>query len=284
MIDQILDYIEKIKKVLDTIHFGIFIEIAVNIIVIALIFKAIDIFENKLKTKFTNNKSSQLVKFVPLFTRIIKSIVFFILLAAILQNHGYSVSSLIAGFGITGLAVGFAANATISNVFGTIAILSDKSYQVGDYIKVANVEGTVEDINLRSTKIRSLDNALTIIPNGTIANSDIVNSSRIYKRRFYETFGITYDTPDEKIQLAIQIIEEIFTKSDIVHDDFIVYLDKLADSSINICAHAYFKTKDLNKFRKQKETIMLEIVKRYRQEGIDFAFPSQSIYMVENEN
>ena len=206
------------------------------------------------------------------------------MLAAFLQNHGYSVSSLIAGFGITGLAVGFAANATIANVFGTIAILSDKSYRVGDYIEVGTIEGTVDDINLRSTKIRTLDNKLITVPNGNIAGGDIVNVSRIHKRRFFETFGITYDTDNQKLERAIKIIEDIFQKDEDVYNDYIVFLDELADSSINIKAQAYVRTKDLNKFRKIKERLMLEIVRQYRHEGIDFAFPSRSIYMVNNEN
>lgn len=279
---EIIEYIDDIKRVLVSIHFDLIFEIFVNLAVLSILFKLTDIFENKLTDKVRKNKNEQMTKFVPILTRIIKSIVFFIMLAAFLQNHGYSVSSLIAGFGITGLAVGFAANATIANVFGTLAIFSDKSYKLGDYIKIGAFEGTVEDINMRSTKIRTLDNALTIIPNSTIANGEVVNISKIHKRRFFETFGVTYDTSDEKLKRAIQIIEEVLRNNESVHKDFIVYFDKLADSSMNINASAYIKTNDLNKFRKIKENILMEIVKNFRNENIDFAFPSQSVYMVNN--
>lgn len=279
---EIIEYIDDIKRVLVSIHFDLIFEIFVNLAVLSILFKLTDIFENKLNDKVRKNKNEQMTKFVPILTRIIKSIVFFIMLAAFLQNHGYSVSSLIAGFGITGLAVGFAANATIANVFGTLAIFSDKSYKLGDYIKIGAFEGTVEDINMRSTKIRTLDNALTIIPNSTIANGEVINVSKIHKRRFFETFGITYDTSDEKLKRAIQIIEEVLRNNESVHKDFIVYFDKLADSSMNINASAYIKTNDLNKFRKIKENILMEIVKNFRNENIDFAFPSQSVYMVNN--
>lgn len=279
---EIIEYIDDIKRVLVSIHFDLIFEIFVNLAVLSILFKLTDIFENKLTDKVRKNKNEQMTKFVPILTRIIKSIVFFIMLAAFLQNHGYSVSSLIAGFGITGLAVGFAANATIANVFGTLAIFSDKSYKLGDYIKIGAFEGTVEDINMRSTKIRTLDNALTIIPNSTIANGEVINVSKIHKRRFFETFGITYDTSDEKLKRAIQIIEEVLRNNESVHKDFIVYFDKLADSSMNINASAYIKTNDLNKFRKIKENILMEIVKNFRNENIDFAFPSQSVYMVNN--
>lgn len=280
----VIDYIEEIKKVLASIHFDVIFEVIVNIIVLALLFKFTDMFENKLKAKVLKNQNDQMVKVLPILSRIIKSIIFFIMVAAFLQNHGYSVSSLIAGFGITGLAVGFAANATIANVFGTLAIFSDKSYKIGDYIKIGTMEGTVEDINMRSTKIRTLDNALTIVPNSTIANGDIVNISRIHRRRFFETFGITYDMSDDKIKRAIEIVEDVLGNDDNVYKDFIVYLDKLADFSINITANAYVKTRDINKFRKIKEVLILEIVRRFREEGIEFAFPSQTIYMADNEN
>ena len=284
VIAEFLEYIDDIKKVLVSIHFDLILEVLINLIVLGILFKLINVLEVKLKTKFAKNKNDQIIQFIPGLSRILKFIVFFIMLAAFLQNHGYSVSSLIAGFGITGLAVGFAANATIANVFGTIAILSDKSYRVGDYIEVGTIEGTVDDINLRSTKIRTLDNKLITVPNGNIAGGDIVNVSRIHKRRFFETFGITYDTDNQKLERAIKIIEDIFQKDEDVYNDYIVFLDELADSSINIKAQAYVRTKDLNKFRKIKERLMLEIVRQYRHEGIDFAFPSRSIYMVNNEN
>ncbi len=279
MIDQIINYAQKIQRVLDSIHFGLIAEIIINIIVLAALFKLVDIFENNLKKKFSENKTSQVIKFIPILTKLLKFIIAFILIAALLQNHGYSISSLIAGFGITGLAVGFAANATIANIFGSIAIFSDKAYEVGDYIKIGTMEGTVEDINLRSTKIRTLDNALTIIPNSNIANGDIVNVTRAHKRRIFETVGVTYDTSDEKLHRAIEVIEDVLNRNSEIYSDFVVYLDTLADSSINIKINAYVKTNNYVKYLKIKEQVLLEVIRRFREEGIDFAFPSRTLYM-----
>ncbi len=279
MIDQIINYAQKIQRVLDSIHFGLIAEIIINIIVLAALFKLVDIFETNLKKKFSENKTSQVIKFIPILTKLLKFIIAFILIAALLQNHGYSISSLIAGFGITGLAVGFAANATIANIFGSIAIFSDKAYEVGDYIKIGTMEGTVEDINLRSTKIRTLDNALTIIPNSNIANGDIVNVTRAHKRRIFETVGVTYDTSDEKLHRAIEVIEDVLNRNSEIYSDFVVYLDTLADSSINIKINAYVKTNNYVKYLKIKEQVLLEVIRRFREEGIDFAFPSRTLYM-----
>ena len=277
--EQLLDYINKIGKVLETIHFGLIAEIVINLVILVLISKAIDVFDNRLRKKFAANDNIQMIKFIPILTRTLKAVVFFIILAALLQSHGYSVSSLIAGFGITGLAVGFAANATIANVFGTIAIISDKAFEVGDYIKIGSLEGTVEDINLRSTKLRTLDNALTIIPNSTVSNGEIVNVTKAHKRRILETIGVTYDTSDEKLNRAIEILEDILQKNSEIYGDYVVFLDTLAGRSINIKISAYVKTNNYVKFLKIKEQVLLEAIRRFREEGIDFAFPSRTIYM-----
>lgn len=277
--EHLLDYINKIGKVLETIHFGLIAEIIINLVILVLFSKAIDVFDNRLRKKFAANDNIQMIKFIPILTRTLKAVVFFVILAALLQSHGYSVSSLIAGFGITGLAVGFAANATIANVFGTIAIISDKAFEVGDYIKIGSLEGTVEDINLRSTKLRTLDNALTIIPNSTVSNGEIVNVTKAHKRRILETIGVTYDTSDEKLKRAIEILEDILQKNSEIYGDYVVFLDTLADSSINIKMNAYVKTNNYVKFLKIKEQVLLEAIRRFREEGIDFAFPSRTIYM-----
>lgn len=141
------------------------------------------------------------------------------------------------------------------------------------------MEGTVEDINLRSTKIRTLDNALTIIPNSNIANGDIVNVTRAHKRRIFETVGVTYDTSDEKLHRAIEVIEDVLNRNSEIYSDFVVYLDTLADSSINIKINAYVKTNNYVKYLKIKEQVLLEVIRRFREEGIDFAFPSRTLYM-----
>ncbi len=280
MIDRFLSYFNKIGNVLKDINFGMIIEVAVNLLVISIIFKFLDIFENSMKEKISKrSKNTQMVKIVPVINKILKFIVFFVILASFLQTHGYSVSSLIAGFGITGLAVGFAANAAIANIFGTISIISDKSFEIGDYIKIGTFEGTVEEINLRSTKIRTLDNALTIIPNNMIANGEIINISDAHRKRIYETIGVTYDTSVEKLERAVKIIEEILEHSEDISKDYVVNVNKLDNSSINIRVNAYVKTKVFNTYLKVKERFLLAVIKKFREENIELAFPTQTIYI-----
>lgn len=285
MLSYLNQHWTRIVKILNDLHFGLIVEIVINILIFYSICKAFDIFQKSVSDKIiSKDKTSQVVKIIQIINKIMKCIVFFIMFAGFLQTHGYSVSSLIAGFGITGLAVGLAANSTLSSIFGTISIISDKSFKIGDYIKVAGYEGIVESINMRSTKIRTLDNSLTIVPNSIIANSEIVNVSACYRRRIFETFAVTYDTSNEKLQRAVQILEEILDNTPEISKDFVVFVETLDNSSINIKAHAYVKTKVWAKYVKEKEKFILEAVRRFREEGIDFAFPSQTIYMAKDKN
>ena len=247
MINEILEYAEQINKILKSMHFDLLIEAVINIFVIMILFKMVNIFEKRTKEKLIErHKESPLIQFLPILTRTLKFVIVFLIIAAFLQSNGYSVASLITGFGITGLAVGFAANATIANIFGTFAILSDRVYRIGDYIKIG---------------------------------ANIYNITMAHKRLIDETFGITYDTSNEKIQKAREILEEIAEKHSDIYNDYYVVIDKLAESSINLRLIAYVKTNNLTKFRKVKEQILYEAIKRFRAEGIEFAFPSRSLYI-----
>ncbi len=284
MIHQLYNNIIKSVKILKEFNFGLIFEVLINIAILYGVCKLLDIFEKTVTERMlAADKNNQLVQFFPILTKIFKIILFFVVIASFLQTHGYSVSSLIAGFGITGLAVGLAANATLSNIFGTVSIISDKSFKIGDYIKFGSYEGIVEDINMRSTKIRTLDNFLTIIPNSLIASSEIVNVTNGHKRRIFETFGVTYDTSNEKLEEAIKILETILKETQEISNDFIVYLETLDSSSINIKVNAYVKTKNYAKYLKEREKFILAAIREFRAAGIDFAFPTRTVYIAKDE-
>ncbi len=280
LIDSIIDHLDKINQLLKSTHFDFIVGIVINILLIIVLFKVVDIFSSKVKEHaLAKDSKNQLIQFLPILDRIFKFLIVFFIVASFLQSFGYSVTSLITGFGITGLAVGFAANATIANIFGTLSIFSDKAYRIGDYVIVNGVEGYVEDVNLMSTKIRTLDNFLYIVPNSSASNSNICNVSAAKKRRINEVFTLTYDTPDDKLERAIQILEEILQEDKDIHNDYLVFADTLADSSINIRCIAYAKTGSYNEYKKIESRLLLEAVKRFRAEGLNFAFPSTSVYI-----
>ena len=270
-----------------TKHVGIFIEFTIIVVVTFLLMKIINFLDKKIRENIIlkHENSARLLSFCPILNKVIKAIVLFIIVASVMQAHGYSMTSLVAGFGIVGMAVSFAAKESIANIFGSISILYDKVFDLGDYVQINDVEGYVNDISLRSTKIKTLDNSIITIPNNIVANSVIINYSLIKKRRMVETVGITYGTSNEKIDKAIEIIKSVIRdNNEVVTNDNLVFLEKLNSSSIDIHLEAYINYGDLANFRRVRQNVIKEIVRQYRQEGIDFAFPSQSIYIENNEN
>ncbi len=270
-----------------TKHVGIFIEFTIIVIVTFLLMKVINFLDKKIRENIISKheNSARLLSFCPILNKFIKAIVLFIIIASVMQAHGYSMTSLVAGFGIVGMAVSFAAKESIANIFGSISILYDKVFDLGDYVKINDVEGYVNDISLRSTKIKTLDNSIITIPNNIVANSVIINYSQIKKRRMVETVGITYGTANEKIDKAIDIIKSVIRdNNEVVTNDNLIFLEKLNSSSIDIHMEAYINYGDLANFRRVRQDVIKEVVRQFRQEGIDFAFPSQSIYIENNEN
>ena len=260
------------------------IAIGLNVVFLMILFKIINMVDRKIIERIRSQESnSPLLRFMPIIIKIIKIVLIFIAATGLLQTHGYSMSSIIAGFGIGGLAVGMAAKDTLADVFGSISLLSDKVYKIGDYVKVNGIEGYVEDISIRSTKIRDLDNFLNTIPNNMAANAIVTNVSQAYKRLLKITFGVTYSTSNESIDKAKHLLEEIGKSHKDIHKDFTVAIHDLGDSSINIRFMGYVKTGSYFKFLKVRGEFISQVVKAFRENNIDFAFPSRSIY-IESDN
>ena len=267
-------------------HSPFIIGVIINIIIIIALNKIIDTLEFKITSKLREKHSdSSLVNLLPILIKVLKAIIIFMLLAGFLQSFGYNVSSLIAGFGITGLAVGFAAKEAIGNVFGSLGLLGDRVYKIGDYIKFDDIEGYVEKINLRSTSIRTLDNFVVNVPNNTIANEAITNVSKCKKRKVDITVGVEYGTSNEKLDRAVEILKEIATNDEkIIGSGMFTSIEELADSSINIRLFAYTTETAWAKYKVVKGNVIRQIIHRFREEGISFAFPSTSVYIEKTGN
>lgn len=252
----------------------------VNLTVAIVLFKSINYINKKAIEKIRNRESdSPLLRFVPIIMKILEVIVVILIIAGILQARGYSMSSILAGFGIGGLAVGMAAKDALADVIGSIAILADHVYKIGDYVKVKGIEGYVEDITIRSTKIRDLDNFLITVPNNSAANTVVTNVSRAKKRLLKITFGIVYSTDNEKIQKAQELLKNIATEHKEIHNDFTIAIHDLGESSINIRFMGYVKTGSYFKFLKVRGDFLGKTIAAFRENHIDFAFPSRSIYI-----
>ncbi len=256
------------------------IALAINIVLVIVLFKIMDIVDKKIRAKIQSQETdSPLLRFMPIIMKLLKAIVLFIAATGLLQSQGYSISSILAGFGIGGIAVGMAAKDALANIFGSIEILSDHVYKVGDYVKVDGIEGYVEDINIRSTKIRDLDNFLISVPNNMAANAVITNVSQAKKRFINATFGITYSTNNDNIKIAQEILKDVAVSHKEIHKEFTVAIHDLGESSINIRFRGYVKSGSYDKFLKVRGEFIGEVIEKYRAAGIDFAFPSQSVYI-----
>lgn len=261
-------------------HFDVAMELVLNVLICLIIFKFINAFTKKMLNGLTNIQNKEnLTKSIPIIARIIKIVVLILVIACFLESHGYSITSLVAGLGITGIAVGFAAQETISNIFGSLSIFHDKAYKIGDYIIIGEAEGIVEDINLRSTFLRALDHSKIIVPNGLIAKGIIQNVTDSHKRRISELFEVTYETSDDKLLRAKEIIKEVILSHKDIHKDIKVFVEKLDASSINIRLVADVKTNNYYKYAEVKDEVILEIIKKFRSENIEFAYPTNTVYV-----
>lgn len=263
------------------VHAKFIIGVLVNIVLIWAVCKVIDVFTKRIELRLrSKNTDSPLLNLMPVLGKIIKSIIVFLLLAGFLQSFGYNVTSLIAGFGITGLAVGFAAKEAIGNIFGSFGLLADRVYKIGDYIKFNGYEGTVENINLRSTTVRTLEGFIVNVPNNVLSNEEITNVSQANKRRIDISVDVEYGTSNEKLDVACNLLKEIAERETRILDGAETFIDNMAPSSIQVRLVAYTKETSWAGHAHVKSDIIRQIIHRYREEGIEFAFPSTSIYMV----
>jgi len=216
-----------------------------------------------------------------LFPIIRKSLKIFVVVVAALvttQNLGMNVTGLLASLSIGGLAVGLAAQDTLSNLFGAVSLFADKPFRVGDRIQLDSIDGTVEAIGLRSTRIRNLDGHLVAVPNRTMNNASITNISQRPNIKTVMNIGVTYDTSAEKVERATAIIEEIF-KPHPKTSDLIISFNKFNDSSLNILVVHWWNSTDFKEYLLGFQKLNLELKRRFDAEGIDFAFPTQTVYV-----
>ena len=244
------------------------------------LFNLVKSFEKDILNIFNKRVSQEIGLFL------VKSLKVFVIalgIVAVLQNFGINVSAFIASLGLGGLAFALAAKDTAANLFGGFAILTDNIFKIGDWIKVGSVEGIVEDIGMRTTKIRAFDKRLIVMPNATIANSAVDNFSRRDRRRIKMRIGLTYSTTPEQMKRILKEIREmLFNHPQIHNEPLFVYFDEFDDSSLSLFFYLFTTTAVWEEYLKIREDINLKIIEIVEKNGSSFAFPSQSIYF-ENE-
>lgn len=216
---------------------------------------------------------------IPLLSRTIRFVIFALAIVVIIQEWGYEVNGLVAGLGLGGLAFALAAQDTLSNIFGGIVIITDKPFSIGDWIESSSVEGTVEDISFRSTKIRAFNQSLITIPNTKLAGEAITNYTRMGKRRITFHLGVTYDTPRNKLEECVKRIRRMLIGHPEIHPEMVfVYFDVFNDSSLDIFIYFFTNTTNWEKFLEVRQDVNFKIMEILEDLEVSVAFPSRSIY------
>ena len=256
---------------------GLKIIVACSITYVLL--KAIDLLLGIWRERTIADENEEFGKhLLPIIGKTIKAFILVVMVLVTSQNLGLNVTSLIASLSIGGLALGLAAQDTLANLFGAAAVLIDKPFKVGDSIRLESVEGTVESIGFRSTQIRNLDGHLVTIPNKTMGNATITNISRRANIKTVSNIGLTYDTSPETVRKALAILEEIYRAHPKTKDVWLSF-DKFADSSLNLLVIHWWTGTDYKAYLAGVQEMNLAIKKRFDAEKIDFAFPSQTLYV-----
>ena len=221
---------------------------------------------------------------IDVVAKLLKITVFITSILITLQSFGLSIGGVLAFGGFGGIAVGFAAKDLLSNFFGAIMIYMDRPFEVGDWIKSPDkeIEGTVEKIGWRQTRIRSFDKRPIYVPNSLFSVIVVKNPSRMTNRRIYETIGVRYDDMAKVANITKSIEEMLFCHTEINNKlTIIVNLVKFNESSVDIMVYCFTHTKEWKKYHIIKEDIMLKIAEIVSDNGAELAFPTQTLHIRE---
>jgi len=234
--------------------------------------------------QFSGRYSSDLSREVGNFIlTIAKILIVGVGLGAMLKVWGINVTALVASLGIGGLAFALAAKDAASNLFGSFSLLADKSIRIGEWIKVKGVEGVVEDIGMRTTKIRSFQKSLITVPNQIVANNPIENFSRRGTRRIKMRIGLTYSTSGKQVKQIVEEIKYMLHSHEHIakKETLLVNFESFGDSALNIFIYTFTSTANWARYLDTREDIHFKIMKIVEENNSSFAFPSQSIYIEE---
>jgi len=211
-------------------------------------------------------------------------IVFYTMVALVaLDTVGFDVTALITGVGIGGIAIAMAVQGILSDLFGSLTIALDKPFAVGEFITVGQDSGTVEHVGLKSTRVRSITGEELVMSNGDLLSSRVRNFGRMQERRGNLNLGVTYDTPAEKLELIPEIIKEIVDEEPLARFDR-AHFASYGDFSLNFASVYWVETPAYIDFMNTTQSINLKIKRRFEKEGIEMAFPTQTIYVEKDES
>ncbi len=245
--------------------------------------EVIDAALRRLSEKTKSKLDDQLVPLVRKALRIFLVVVFTLVVA---QNvFGLDITGWLAGLGIAGLAVSLAAQDSIKNLFGSVTVLFDKPFTVGDWIVTEGLEGTVEEVGFRSTRIRTFYNSLITLPNANLINASVDNYGRRQYRRWKTHIGVQYDTTPDQLLAFTEGIRELVRSHPYTRKDYFqVWCHEFGDSSLNILIYVFHEVPDWSTELRERERLFLDIVRLADKLGVQFAFPTQTVHLYKEEH
>ena len=260
------------------------VRVVAIVVAVVVAYRVADLLASVLERRAERTETRFDNLLVPLVRKSLKVFVAAIGLVLIADTIGQDITALLAGLGLGGLALALAAQDTVSNLFGSLTVLVDRPFQVGDWVVVGDVEGTVEEVGFRSTKIRTFYNSLITLPNSNLIKASVDNLGDRTYRRWMTTLAVTYDTPPETIDAFCEGVRELirlhpYTRKDYFH----VYLNDFGDASLNILLYMFFKTPDWATELRERHRLGVDILRLAADLGVEFAFPTQTVYLRKEE-
>lgn len=243
-------------------------------------YNCVDIYEQiliNIGSKFTLLDNSLLIRFT---SRIIKLMIIIIGGALVILQFNVNLAGIFTGVGLGGVAFTFVAKDTLTNIMSGVVLMIDRPFTIGDWIQCGSIEGTIEDVSFRSTRIRTFDQGLVIVPNATLSNDNILNWSTMPKRRAKFTLGVTYDTTKNQLETFVTHLKDILAQMpEIENETYLVYFKDFGDYSLDIEVMYYTFHTSLKDYTTLKEAVNLKIMDLASELKIEMAFPTQTIQM-----
>ncbi len=249
--------------------------------IIWLIYRLVDVAAHYIDELVAKADEGLRGQFTPLIRRALRILVVIVGSLTILATIGINITGLFACMGIVGLAISMGSQDSVANLVGTVNILIDRPYKVGDWITVGStIDGDVEEIGFRSTKIRMFDKTLMSVPNAKLAGETIKNWSRMPKRRIKMTLGLSYDTSASQMKEALKEIEKILEEDEGVDQDYkLVQFTDYGASSLDVFLYYFSKSTVWKEYLDTRERVNLKIMDKIEKMGLEFAFPTQTLHL-----
>jgi MscS family membrane protein len=264
------------------IYFSYALNIMIPVAVTIILYRLSDLFGDIIEKITLKTKTKVDDQFVPLIRKTIKVVVFVFGGFYFLETMDINITPLIAGASVGGLAVALAAQDTLKNFFGSVTIFSDKPFEIGDWINFNGMDATVEEVGIRSTRLRTFYNSQVSIPNGKLADMMIDNYGRREFRRYNTNIALTYDTPTHLIEAFVEGLKKIVHNHPKTRKDYYqIHFHTFGDSSLNVLFYIFFKTEDWTLELEARHEVNLEIIKLAETLGVRFAFPTNTLHIEE---